>query len=163
MMCAPNIGVRDVRIFVVIDGRLSDPQIQFESEPELDDTDIASYLLLGRPAAETGEGGQPALDAAAAQIAAGSALREVEQLFGGRLPVDLVDIRMDGEGDSSQLRAGVGKYVGERLYLYYERAFGDEGKDELKAEFELTPRWSVESGVSSEGETGADIIYEIEY
>ncbi len=154
--------VRNVKIIARLDGRLSEPRLRFESEPELSETDIASYLFLGRPAADAGSGQQGALDAAAARIAAGATLSELERIFGGSLPVDLIDVRMEGSDENSELRAGVGKYVGERLFLYYERGFADEGENELRAEYELTPNWSVESNVSSGDEVGADLVFEAE-
>ena len=154
--------VRGVRIFALLEGRLSEPTLRFESEPELSETDIASYLILGRPADAVGAGEQPALDAVAAQIAAGAALSEFERLFGGSLPVDLIDVQIEENGEESEVRAGVGKYVGERLFLYYEHGFGDEAEDELRAEYELTPNWSVESSVTTDDEVGADLIFEFE-
>jgi translocation and assembly module TamB len=154
--------VRGVRIYAILEGRLSDPRLRFESQPELTETDIASYLLLGRPASGD-EGPPPALDAVAAQVATGAAVREFERLLGGTLPVDLLDARMEKNGDTSELRAGVGKYVGDRLFLHYERGFGDEPEDELQAEYELDDNWSIESSVSSEGQTSAHLIFEIEY
>jgi translocation and assembly module TamB len=147
----------------MIEGRLSEPRLRFESDPELDETDIASYLLLGRPASASAGEDQMALEAVAAQVAVGAAIREFEKMFGGVLPVDLIDIRMDNEGDERELRAGVGKYVGDRLFIHYERGFGDEPDDELKAEYELTPMWSIESTDSSNGDTAGDIVFEIEY
>ena len=81
----------------------------------------------------------------------------------GALPVDVIDIRMDDGGEERELRAGVGKYIGDRLFLHYERGFGDAPDDELKAEYELTPKWSLESTVSSNGDTAGDIVFEIEY
>lgn len=155
--------VRGVKIYALIEGRLSEPRLRFESDPELDETDIASYLLLGRPASGSAGDDQIAVEAVAAQVAVGAAIREFEKMFGGALPVDLIDIRMDNEGDERTLRAGVGKYIGERLFLHYERGFGDEPEDELKAEYELTPSWSVESTVSTDGDTAGDLVFEIEY
>jgi autotransporter translocation and assembly factor TamB len=69
---------------------------------------------------------------------------------------------MEGSGEESEVRAGVGKYVGERLFLHYEHGFADEGEDELTAEYELTPNWSVESNASSNEELGADLVFEVE-
>jgi autotransporter translocation and assembly factor TamB len=154
--------VRDVKLFALLAGRLSEPTLRFESEPELSETDIASYLFLGRPADAVSSEEQPALDAAAVQIAAGAALSEFERLFGGTLPVDMLDVRIEGEGEESEVRAGFGKYVGERLFLYYEHGFGDEPEEELRAEYELTPHWSVESTLSTDDDVGADLILEFE-
>jgi autotransporter translocation and assembly factor TamB len=155
--------VRGVRIIAIVEGRLSEPRLRFESIPELSETDIASYLLLGQPASSAGGDQQPALDAVAARLAAGAAVRELERMFGGALPVDLIDVRMEEEDGESEINAGVGKYFGERLFLHYEREFSHEPVDELRAEYQLTPHWSVESSVSSEGETGVDLIFEVEY
>ncbi len=155
--------VRDVEIYALIAGRLSEPTLRFESNPELSETDIASYLVLGRPAAAASDEDQRTLDTLAAQIAAGAALREFERFFGGRLPVDQLDLRVEDNGGRSEVHAGVGKYVGDRLFLYYERGFGENPVDELRAEYELTPNWSVESSVTGEGETGGDLVFEIEF
>lgn len=155
--------VRGVEIYAIIEGRLSEPLLRFESVPDLDETDIASYLLLGRPMSGTAGEEQVVLDAVAAQIATGVALKEFERLLGGDLPVDLIDVRVDGSGSESEIRAGVGKYVGDRLFLYYERGFGAVPTDELKAQYELTPNWSVESTVTAEGETAGDVVFELDF
>ncbi|NNL85525.1 MAG: translocation/assembly module TamB [Myxococcales bacterium] len=156
--------VRAVRITALLQGRLSEPRLRFESDPELSETDIASYLILGRPASEAGARDQATLQSAAAQIGAGLAGNELERVLGRRLPIDLIDVRFEeGEESDKELAVGVGKYVGERTFLRYDRRFGREPVDEIHAEYRLTPRWSVESSAASDGEAGADILFHLEY
>ena len=155
--------IRNVEIDARIGGRLSDPSLVFESNPELSQTDIASYLLLGRPAATASGDDAVAVQVTAARLATGLVSSELDRLLAPILPVDVIDVRLDSSDEEDAFALGVGKYIGERLFIRYDRRFGREVVDEFRAEYELTPRISVESSAATNGEAGGDVIFNLEY
>jgi translocation and assembly module TamB len=153
--------VKDVTIVARIAGRASDPIVRLESEPPLPEDDVLAYLLYGRSADEVAASQQAALESAAAQLAAGTALSEVENALGRDLPIDQVDVRVEEDGSLAEL--GVGGALSERLFIHYGRTLGVEPEDEVGLELQVAPRWRVRSDVSSSGKAGADVIWKLDY
>lgn len=152
--------VRDVTVLALIGGRASNPVIRLGSEPSLPDADVLAYLLFGRPAAELGAGSSQGLQSAAAQAASGLAASQLSQVLQEVLPVDTLDVRIQ-EGGASQL--GVGKYLGERVFVRYGKTLGSDPEDEVSVELRLSDQWSLESEITSSGSAGADLVWSFDY
>jgi hypothetical protein len=152
--------VREVTILAYVTGRVSDPVLRLDSEPSLEEADVLSYLFLGRPADEAGAG-NGSLDAAAARLAAGLAVKQVAGLLGETLPIDTLDVRIGEKGIPEEVR--VGAYVTPDLFMRYGRTFGSDPVDEVGIELRLSDRWSIESEMGSDASAGADLIWSIDF
>jgi len=148
--------VRDVTVIARLSGRLSSPELQLAGDPPMSETDVLSYLLVGRPADEMDSRGG-GFDAAAAQLAAGMAANEALAVLPGGEWVDSVDFRMGAGGSPEEV--GVGRYMTQDLFVRYGRGFGEDAHDRLGIELRLSDHWSVESDLSSDESAGADIIW----
>lgn len=152
---------KDVIVVALITGRASNPTVRLRSEPQLPEKDVLAYLLFGRAADRVASSQQAALQAAAAGLAAGLALTEIETVLGRDLPVDSVDVRVEEDGSLGEV--GVGSRLTERLSVRYGRTLGVDPEDRVGVEIQLTPRWSLESDVTSSGKAGADLIWSFDY
>lgn len=152
--------VRDVTILAFVTGRVSDPNLRLDSEPSLEEDDVLSYLFLGRPAGEAGEG-TGSLDAAAAGLAAGIAVKEIAGLLGESLPIDTLDVRIGEQGIPEEVR--VGAYVTPNVFMQYGRTFDSDPVDEVGIELRLSDQWSIESEMGSDASAGADLIWSIDF
>ena len=149
-------------VTVVVAGPLRAPTVQLTSKPALDDTSIAILIATGRTELKAGTTDISSMDAKAASYAAGgaaftylfqSAVREY-------LPLDMVAI------DSGALRAG--KYLTDRFFVGYTRRFDAnpelyENSDEVRVEYQLTKRWTLESRYGNAQTGGASLIWQNDY
>jgi autotransporter translocation and assembly factor TamB len=152
--------VRDVTILAFVTGRVSDPILRLDSEPSLEEDDVLSYLFLGRPADEAGTG-TGSLDAAAAALASGLAVKQIAGLLGESLPIDTLDVRIGEQGIPEEVR--VGAYVTPNVFMRYGRTFGSDPINEVGMELRLSDQWSIESEMGSDASAGADLIWSIDF
>jgi translocation and assembly module TamB len=150
------------QVTVTVGGTVSTPTIQLSSRPPMDDAAIAMLIATGRTEIKantsevsslTGkEAGNVALGAAAGMI--------FKSLVADKLPVDQVSI------DASTLRAG--KYLTDKLFVGYTRRFeakpekGENG-NEVKAEYQITPRWNFELRYGDAQAGDASLIWSKDY
>lgn len=138
-------------ISVVVGGTLMEPNISLESDttPPLDEADILSYLLIGRPADDvsglmSGEGGRGSrLEGQAAVLVLGVAANQLKRTIGRRLNLDVVEIDL-GFGDSAT-RVRAGKYFGSRFFVSYAQDVSEARGREVVVEYELLPNVTLEA------------------
>ncbi len=112
----PNL---DIRVGVAITGTLQAPRVRLYADPEMGETDKLSWLVLGRPADGLGRTDTAVLQRAAAALLAGEGEGPTDQLL-RNLGIDDLSLRQD-EGDTRQTVVTLGKQLGRRWYLGYER------------------------------------------
>lgn len=148
-----HIRVGDADIRPVLTGPLLAPELTIESTPAMPQEEALSRLLFGTHAGGlsafqavqlansmrrlSGHGGGPAFDP----------LGRVRSLIG----VDDITLRNNARADPA---IGIGKYIGDRVYLEVEGG-ASEAAGRARVEVEVTPRISVESVT---GATGAGSI-----
>ncbi|MFL5264936.1 MAG: translocation/assembly module TamB domain-containing protein [Anaeromyxobacteraceae bacterium] len=155
----------EAKVTVVITGTVESPEIKLTSDPAMDEGQIAMLIATGRANLKAGSGGVGTLTPDAAVGAAGAAAGayltgEFKKLVGDKLPVDTVQI------DASQLRAG--KYVTDKLYVGYTFRVGakveqGENTNEVRLEFQITPRWTLEGRAGDAGTGGGSLIWSKDY
>jgi translocation and assembly module TamB len=174
--------VDDVKAGVTVTGNPEAPVIKLYSEPTLPDTDILSYVVLGRKAREGGQ--QTALLMQAASLLASpgqttSIQDKLKQLVRldtldyapdkdrspGYKPIE-TDLRANPQSkkDTTSVSQSVlllGKFLTPELYVSYGRSLFTESQ-QFRARYSITKKWEVESKVSSDA-TGGDLYYRIEF
>ncbi len=153
--------VADIVVVAYVTGRASEPILRLESEPELPEDEVVSYLFFGRPSSQLGASEQGSVSLAAAGLAAGMALDELRDVFGHDLPIDTIDVRIQ-EGDEPS-RVEVGKYVAKDVFVRYGHTFGSEPVDEVGVSYRINENWRLESTTSSDAAAGADLYWTIDY
>lgn len=149
--------VREVRAGVRVYGDLQDPRVSLFSEPPMDDSDILSYIVVGRPLNTASEAEGEALYQAARQLGlAGGGLlaRRLEETFG------FDELRIQPLTETSEDPALViGKYLSPRLYVSYAIGLFQDANI-LQLQYEIDKNWRLQTETGPRA--GGDIIYSIE-
>lgn len=153
--------VAGVTIYLEIGGTPSSMIITLSADPELDQTDIASLLIFGKRASDLSSGESKSLKEQGAAMLAAKALDEFKQIVGADVPVDMLSVRSNGEGNGGQDLV-VGKYLSPKLFVTYRRGISSESANEVQLQYQLTPKISVESQIS-QSESGVDLFWNYDY
>ena len=148
--------VDDVTVGLQVRGRLQKPELELFSNPSLSQTEMLSYLLLGRPLDNTSgsDGEMMARAALALGIAGGDT---IARQLGDRFGLDEVRVESSDGGDQASLV--VGRYLSPDLYVSYGVGL-IESINTLNLRYRMTERWQIEA---ESGEyQGADLLFSIE-
>ena len=146
----------DTNIFVVLEGRVSSPEIEFLSEPELPEDEVLARLLFGRSIQDISPLQAAQLASAVATLAGrGPGFTDrLRQNFG----LDDLDLTTSDNGGTA-VRAG--KYLTENIYT--DITVDSEGETELNLNLDVTDSFSVKGGVDNEGGSSLGIFFEKDY
>jgi autotransporter translocation and assembly factor TamB len=148
--------VGDVKAGVRVSGYASAPDLELFSVPAMNDNDILSYLLLGRPVRNASKDEGLALLGVASRMAfsnGASLTQSLQQQFG----IDELGLATNEEGET---RVVAGKYIAPKLYFNVGLNLFEPGQF-FTLSYELTRLFTIEATTGSD-DTGADIIYEYE-
>jgi translocation and assembly module TamB len=148
--------VNTITVGIRARGDINEPVIELFSMPAMGETEILSYLLLGRPLEDASdkEGAMMAKAALALGLSGGDRLaRSLRDKFG----LDELRVESNEEGDQASLV--VGRYLSPRLYVSYGIGL-IEAFNTLIVRYQISEKWQLkaESGDSE----SADLIYTIE-
>ncbi|SEA74162.1 autotransporter secretion inner membrane protein TamB [Desulfuromusa kysingii] len=146
----------EVEAGVQVTGTPKQPVVQLYSEPTMADTDILSYIVLGRPVGGSNSQSSLLMSAAGALLSQGESAVLQEKLK-GRLGLDVLDISA-GDGDVSSSIITTGKYLNPDLYISLGYSLFSNS-NVFKLRYNLTPDWEVESNIGDE--SGIDLFYKI--
>jgi len=151
--------VGEIRAGVQVTGTPRKPRVVLVSTPAMPDTEILSYIVLGRPLGAPGEQNQGLMLAAGALLSRGESAALQEKLR-RRIGIDVLEVQnRDGDGVEGSMVA-VGKYLTPDLYLSFGRAlFSEESVATLR--YQIGKRWELESQFGTV--SGADLSYRIEF
>jgi translocation and assembly module TamB len=111
---------------LVVGGVASAPTLTLRSDPALEQADILSLLLFGKPAGALNQGEKNTLQTQALQATAGYVAADLRRSVADRLGVDTLEFDM---GDNwAQSRIGAGKYVTKDIFVSTSQKLG--GKQE---------------------------------
>lgn len=147
----------EIKAGVLVTGTPKQPQVKLYSEPTLPDTDILSYIVLGRPIGADGNRNGALMTAAGALLSQGESVVLQEKLK-DKLGLDILDINA-GNGDAKSSVITTGKYLSPDLYISFGYSLFNNNS-EVKLRYSLSPRWEVESNFGTE--SGADLFYKID-
>ncbi|WP_347138192.1 translocation/assembly module TamB domain-containing protein [Paracoccus sp. SSK6] len=142
---------------IIIDGEVRDPDITFESSPELPEEEVLSHLLFSRGL----ENISPLQAAQLANAIATLAGRGGEGIIGNlrnQVGLDDLDLATDDDGNV-QVRAG--KYLSENLYT--DVSVGADGKSSINLNLDVTDSLTARGSVGSDGDSTLGIYFERDY
>ncbi|SHE29862.1 Autotransporter translocation and assembly factor TamB [Desulfacinum infernum DSM 9756] len=156
--CQKN--VRDVSVTASLTGQLSRPVLSFSSSPAMDQVDIVSYLLYGRPAGELSARQAGALQRRGVQFVGSGTTAVVRDLLGDMpLKPDVFELKGTSDGNVVE----IGKYLTPELYVTYQKGLAGDDKDQLRAEYRLNRHISVESQWGRENQSGVDVFFRYDF
>ncbi|MTE00739.1 DUF490 domain-containing protein [Paracoccus sp. YIM 132242] len=142
---------------VIIDGEVRDPEITFESSPELPEEEVLSQLLFGQ-GLDNISPLQAAQLANAIAVLAGRGGAGIIGNLRNQVGLDDLDLATDDEGNV-QVRAG--KYLSENLYTDVQ--VGADGKSSLNLNLDVTNSLTARGSVGTEGDSTLGIYFERDY
>jgi autotransporter translocation and assembly factor TamB len=155
------------KVYITIGGTAKKPSLMLSSEPPLEQIDILSVLLFGRPSDQISQPQESSLASSAGQLlgiqsfVSGELQQTVEQLLGPSLSPDIIDINT-GQG-FSESSVSVGKYITEEVFVSFEQQFGTKQGSQVKVEYDISKNFKLESTVDEEGNSGVDLIWNFQY
>jgi len=149
-------GEINVRAGIKIQGNAKSPQIHLFSEPSFDQSNILSYLILGKPLIDASdkEGASLFATAIAMQI---DERESLTTKLAHSLGLD--DAMITSESSIDETAFVIGKYLNPDLYISYGIGLFT-GSQLFKVRYSLTDNLTLETETGSE--SGADIRYTLE-
>lgn len=145
-----------MKIYLLVTGTMRQPQVKLTSNPPLEDADIISVLVTGRPLYELNQNSGVDSKEAAVMVLEGYASEEIRKRLQDKINLDVLRVRMRGL-DRADLT--VGKAVTEKTFVSYSQPLGSGGEQRINAEYKLTPKWSIEGYTSSVGRYVVDFLF----
>jgi autotransporter translocation and assembly factor TamB len=152
--------VPEYRIEAVIAGTAEKPSLELRSDPYLEQADILSVLLFGKPTNRLSEGEQQALSERAAEMATGFAVTAVAQSVAKSLGLEEMGIHIE---ELSMSRVAVGKYISEKTFVTVAQTLDEEPGQEVAIEYRFLPSWAAVTSTTSTGNSAADVIWRKQY
>jgi len=161
----PNLDVLatrtagSVKAGIAVAGSPRQPRVSLYSDPAMAETDILSYMVLGRPLDPKGGG-----EASLLMLAAGGLLSRGESVvlqdrLQRTLGIDVIDIHA-GDGDVADSVVTIGKYLRPNLYISLGHSLFTR-TNEFKLRYDFAPKWELESSMGVQ--SGVDLYYRIEF
>jgi translocation and assembly module TamB len=143
----------DVTAGLRVSGTLKTPKLTLFSTPAMTQSEIASYLLTGRPPGES-SGGSVGVSAALQAAGAESLTSEVSRQLG------LDELRVETGSSLAEASVVAGTYLSPRLYVQYVNELASR-ETKLRFRYDLNKRLQIqtETGRSQ----GVDLFYTIEH
>ncbi|MBN1825410.1 MAG: translocation/assembly module TamB [Candidatus Eisenbacteria bacterium] len=142
MVLSANVDGSLIR--VLFQGTVHKPVLSLESEPEMSEGDILSFLLFGRSLDQLDHDQMLLVQERAGDMAAFFGAAQIGARLSRDLGVDLVSVE-SGRGKNGGRSLVIGKYISRRLLLKYEQAIEGRSALYVALEYFLTGRLRVET------------------
>ena len=152
---------REYRIEVRITGSGEKPNLVLSSDPPLEEADILSVLLFGKPAHELGRGQSVALQKQALQLAAGYVVPGLRNSVMDVLGLDTLEVELP-EG-TERTRVSGGRYVAEDVFVSLGQEFGRRAGQVVGVEYSFGRNVSVRASTSTRGDSAVDLFWHYRY
>lgn len=155
-LVASTTSATGTQVSIVIEGPASEPQVSFESVPDLPQDEILAQLIFGRDLQSISPLQAVQLAGAISTLAGGGggAVDQLRQSLG----LDDFDVTTDEQGNAA-LR--VGRYLSENVYT--DVTISSDGGTEINLNLDITDEIVAKGGVDEEGDTGIGIFFERDY
>ncbi len=147
--------IEDITAGIYVTGPATSPELELFSKPTMNQDNILSYIMLGKPLSEATSGDGNVLVGAASSLGfKGGAM--LTQKIGQGLGLDEFALSGDSKEDAA---LQIGQYLTPKLYVSYAVGLF-EAATQLKLRYNFSKRWSMEaeSGTIS----AMDFLYKIE-
>jgi translocation and assembly module TamB len=151
--------IDEVKAGVQVTGTPRKPLVTLVSTPSMPDTEILSYIVLGRPLGAPGAQNSGLMLGASALLSQGESVALQEKIK-GQIGIDVLEVQSSGGNGVEGSMVAVGKYLTPELYLSFGRSLFTPSSV-AKLRYQLGEHWEVESQFGTV--SGADLSYRIEF
>ncbi|WP_394178698.1 translocation/assembly module TamB domain-containing protein [Yoonia maritima] len=143
-------------INIIVEGPANEPEVTFESVPELPQDEVLSQLIFGRDLQSISPLQAVQLASAISTLAGkgGGAVDRLRENIG----LDDFDVTTDEEGNAA-VRGG--KYLSENVYT--DVTITSEGETEINLNLDITNEITAKGSVDQDGETSVGVFFERDY
>jgi translocation and assembly module TamB len=152
----------EYRIEVRITGSADKPALALSSDPPLEQADVLSVILFGKPAHQLGRGQSVALQEQALSLAAGYVMPELRTSVMDALGLDTLDVEMP-QGTTEPGRVSAGRYVAEDVFVSLGQEFGTHQAQVVGVEYSIRRNVSVRASTSTRGDSAVDLFWQYRY
>ena len=142
---------------IIVEGPATEPEVRFESTPELPQDEVLSQLIFGRDIASISPL-QAVQLAAAVGTLAGRGGGGLVDTFRKDIGLDDFDITSDEDGNAA-VRAG--KYLTENVYT--DVTVSSDGSTDININLDITDEFTAKGSVGADGETSIGVFFERDY
>ncbi|TMA35936.1 MAG: translocation/assembly module TamB [Deltaproteobacteria bacterium] len=150
------------RVTVHLGGTSEKPELTLASDPPLEQADILSVIIFGKPARDLGKGESVKLQEQALQLASGYVMPELRTSVMNTLGLDTLDVEMP-QGADRRGRVSVGRYVAGDVFVSLAQEFGARAGQAVGVEYGLTPQISIKGSTSTRGDSAIDVFWHRRY
>jgi translocation and assembly module TamB len=161
-------NTESLQIQVIVGGTALMPQLTLQSEPYLEQKDIISYLVFGKPFDFLTSGELKEMNGTYSEkmgaILVGIAARQLSQVIARQLNLDIVEFDLSQESNSAGFK--VGKYLNDELFVLYTQDLKTQENQSLMIEYQLNKYLSIRASRTRKGdkeEQGIDMFYKKEW
>jgi translocation and assembly module TamB len=151
-----DVTLGDITVGVNVRGFLRDPRLEFYSDPSMSQTQIVSYLVIGKPFDQAQGQETTTVRSATSSLALQGGGYLAGQL-GRRIGFEQVGVETDANNQSALV---LGKFLSPRLYVSYGISL-TQAINTLKLRYSVSKHWAIktESGEAK----SADVEFRIEH
>lgn len=154
----------EITIWYVIGGTVNKPTFAFQSDPEMDQTDIVSYTLFNRPYQQLMSWEQTMSGSSSiGNMAVDLLVDRVGELAADRLGLDVIEIDNSRTSGNSGTTIKAGKYLNERLFVAIFQELGTTSDSQVILEYALRQHLNLVLTGSDKRKSGIDIQWKYDY
>lgn len=150
---------QEVEAGVSVRGNVLSPRVSLVSEPAVPEAEKLSWLVLGRPLSNAGEGDVGALQSAAGTLLSKGAAAGVESRLASAFGLDTFSVGKSADNLQQRIIT-IGKQINSRLYVSYQQGLENAGSV-VQLRFTLSPRLSLEAEAGAR--SALSIFYNIAF
>jgi translocation and assembly module TamB len=164
----PNLDVeaaariRKVDIIIRIGGTAREMSLSLDSDPPMDQTDIVSYIMFGKPSNALNDRDSANVEKAALGLTGQVAASELKSILGDNFFLDTITYEA-GDGEENKGSVAVGKYVTPDVFVIYRQGLSAEQPNEIEASYEVNKNIKIQSNVGNEKTTGVDVFWGFDF
>lgn len=154
----------DITIWYVIGGTAAKPTFTFESDPEMDHSDIVSYTLFNRPYQQLMSWEQTMSGSSSiGNLAVDMLVDRVGELAADRLGLDVIEIDNSRTSGNSGTTIKAGKYLNDKLFVAIFQELGTTSDSQVILEYALRQHLNLVLTGSDKRKSGIDIQWKYDY
>lgn len=152
--------VSGYEVKIRLQGNAEKPTLTLSSTPPLEQGEILSLILFGRTSQKLNPEESARWGGAAAALAFSYEASPILNSVSKKMKIDTMEIGTSSKGDP---QIGFSKYLSDRLVLEYQQTFGALPESNVNLRYRINQNLSVETNSSTQGHSGADLIWERKY
>jgi translocation and assembly module TamB len=155
-------AIGDVKIIIRLSGTFERLNLDLDSEPPMDRSDIISYLIFGRASDELSEKESFQAEEAALSFTGQIAADKVREIIGDTFGIDYLNISA-GSGELRQGSLTMGKYVLPKVFVTFRQGFDETVSRKVEVTYEINKNFDLETRVDNEQTSALDLIWKYEF